>query len=293
MQDEIELLKSKWLNQDWDDLNTFEQSTFVSDKPLVIIGGCARSGTTLMRVILDSHSMLHSGPHTNLFVPIKIDPSALAFQSGVSFEVIKRLLTLYKDRAEFISYFIDAALPLYNKKLFCDKTARNILTVDWIMKHFPNAKIIHVVRDGLDVVCSLRTHRKRKVVAGSIINTGIRMPLELCVERWVNTMESALKYRDYENYYEVKYETLVTKTEPTLIGVCTFLNITYDPRMLRYFEFQGSTRDPLKFIQNIEATFPIFTTSIGRWKKELSPHELDFVLPKIQKLRNTFGYDKE
>jgi len=279
-----EQIIKKWQNKDWDDQVKTSNAKFISEKKIFVIGGSARTGTTLLRVMLDSHSKVLCGPPTNLFVPTKINFDDLAFKYEVPSELLTNMFKEKEDRASFIEKFINLTLGEYNKQLWGDKTARNIYVIPWILKHFPNSRIIHVIRDGRDVVCSLKTHRKRKIVDGKILLTGNIMPIEQCVERWRSSVLTGLSFRSDHRYLEIKYENLINKTKECLLQVCYHLDISFEESMLRYYEFKGPTRNIYKFPQNIEATFPTYTSSIGRWKTDLSEKEVDFVMRELNEL---------
>ena len=56
------------------------EEDYVFEAPIVIVCGCGRSGTTLTRVMLDSHPQLYSGPESLLFLPVPIDTADLAYK---------------------------------------------------------------------------------------------------------------------------------------------------------------------------------------------------------------------
>jgi Sulfotransferase family len=79
-----------------------EDDAYVSDSSLVIVCGCGRSGTTLTRVMLDSHPALFAGPESLLFLPIPIDAADLAFKFDLTRDQIDEMLRRTMGRAHFI-----------------------------------------------------------------------------------------------------------------------------------------------------------------------------------------------
>jgi len=281
---------SRWENADWDP-NQEDTSDFTSSTNLIAIGGCGRSGTTLMRVMLDTHSQIASGPESLLFLPTKIDLEVLAEKFDLDVVALEELLDKSDSRAEFTNKFQELYIASVKKEIWADKTARNIHRIPYIFDHFPNAKFIHVVRDGRDVISSLLTHRKRRLSKGKIELTGYRMPLENCIRRWRKAIGDCLEHRGHPNYCEVQYQDLVLDTRNALKQVCEFLEVPFEENMLEYHTVDTSSRDPTKFIQNVEATKPISTNSLGRWRRDLSAEQQKEVHEAVHDLLEKMGFN--
>lgn len=268
----------------------------VSTASPIVIGGCGRSGTTLMRVILDSHSQIACGPESNVFPsPNKLNPGSegaakLARKFDLGAREMDELLRSSATRAEFADRFFDEYRRRAGKPLWADKTPRNVQVLPWIFEHFPRARFVHVVRDGRDVVCSLRTHPRHRVVDGQIVQLDTWNPLEECIGRWVRDVGEGLAWRGDPRYYELGYENLVTRTEDTLRGLFDFLELPWEPAVLSFHRVQSGSRDPIKFAQNPEATRPLQSSSIGRWQRDLSETDLAHVQRECGPLLRTLGY---
>lgn len=274
----------------------WNRGDYVSKETPIIIGGCGRSGTTLMRVILDSHSQIACGPESNVFPsPNRLNPGSpgaekLAKKFDLGSSEMRRLLESSATRAEFAERFFAAYRDQAGKPLWADKTPRNVQVMPYILEHFPEARFVHVIRDGRDVVCSLRTHPRHRVIDGQIVKLDTWNPIKDCVGRWVKDVGDGLAYRGDPRYYELKYEDLVTDTEGTLRGLFEFLRLDWEPAVMSFHEVQSSSRDPVKFAQNPEATKPLQSSSIGRWKKDLTGDDLEYVLREAGPLLRTLGY---
>src|SRR5581483_661235 len=167
------------------------------------------------------------------------------------------------------------------KKLWVDKTARNVHRIRYILDHFPNAKVIHVIRDARDTIASLRTHRKRKVDGERLVLTGNMMPLQDCIDRWLLAIKDSIPFKEHPHYREIKYEDLIHNPTQTLESVCRFIGVTFEQEMLAYYEVDTPSRDPLNFPQNVEATRPISQHSIGRWKKDFNTNEIKEIMNQV------------
>ena len=265
-----------FFNKSWYD------GSHTSDDNPIIIGGCARSGTTLMRVMLDSHPNIYCGPESLLFRPIRIKTKRrmrwLSWKFDVPYEQIKNQVVSSSCLAEFIEKYFKTLAASFGKPRWGEKTPTNVRRIGYIFKHFPNARFIHMIRDGRDTSCSLKHFPKRKIVNGKVIPVETNNPLERCIDRWVNDIRQGRDYLDDPRYMEVKYEELVIQQSDTVRNILKFINEPWDDKIQNYYNIESPSRDISKFPQNIEATQPPYTRSIGRWRDEFS--EKDIVLFK-------------
>lgn len=267
----MEIFESVWdrvVNSSWYD------GDYISQKSPIIIGGCARSGTTLMRVMLDTHPSIYCGPECNIFTPVRIRTTKRMRDLSWIFDVpvpkIRSLLKESRCLSEFIEKFFNHLCGIHKKNRWGEKTPTNVLHLDYIFRHFPRAKFIHMIRDGRDVACSLKHFPKRKVVEGRVIPVETNNPLEKCINRWVHDVNVGRQWQGDPRYIEVKYEDLVTNTEEPLRRLFDFLGEPYHEQVLRYYEIEGASRDASKFPQNVEATKPIYKQAMGRWSNEFT-----------------------
>ena len=246
----------------------------VSAAAPIIIGGCPRSGTTLMRVILDTHPQICCGPESALFKPLWPALRKLPARFGIPDRTVDSLFRYSRSQAWFVDEFFRLYCRLQDKPRWAEKTPANILHLDFILEHFPNARVIHVLRDGRDAVCSMRTHPRHKVVNGTLVKLNTRHPFRPCVERWHNDVREGLRFRGDSRYTEVRYEDLVNDPRPTLERLFEFLGEPFDERVLDFHAVGGRSRDFTNFPQNPEATRPLSTKSVSRWRSEFSADEM-------------------
>ncbi len=247
-------------------------SRHVSSQSPVILGGCPRSGTTLLRVMLDSHPRIVCGPETSLFTGGFI-PHKLAARFDMSEPEIWALHDQAGDHAQFVERFFSRYAERRGRSRWADKTPQNIRHLDYIYRHFPEARFVHVIRDGRDVVCSMRTHPKFRVVNGQPVETNIRRPLRPCIEMWLEDTGCGMAWRGRSKYFELRYEDLVGAPEKTLRSLCEYLGETFDGAMLEYHARHDSSRDAARFAANEAATQPLSKESIGRWRNDLTDDE--------------------
>jgi hypothetical protein len=282
----------------WDRLfnKTWYHTDYVSNDEPIIIGGCARSGTTLMRVILDSHPHIYCGPESYLFVSNRIKTKKarekLSNRFDVSIKDINTFVASSQSLSEFVETFFRHVAETHGKKRWGEKTPTNVKRIDFIFRQFPKAKFIHMIRDGRDNVCSLRHHPSRKIVNGKVIPLDTNNPIEKCIERWVEDVSLGRRYLGDPRYFEVRYEDLVLDQRGTMESILEFLGEPWEDTLMNYYKVKGSSRNIEKFPQNIEATRPVYTKAIGRWRSDLTEEEIKLFKEKAGELLKELEYVK-
>lgn len=89
----------------------------------------------------------------------------------------------------------------------------------------------------------------------------------------------------------MKYEDLIFNTVPTLTKVCCHIGVYFEEQMLEFHTVKGRSRDAALFPQNIEAIQPLSTTSVGKWKEELTNEEAEEVMRRTQNYMIQLGYE--
>jgi len=257
----------------------------------IIVGGCGRSGTTLLRVMLDSHRNICCGPESQLLLarPVRLD--VLAERFDVAPRTLAGLYKRARSRAGFVDAFFREYCRTRQKRRWAEKSPGNLMNLDYIFAAFPEARFIHMIRDGRDVACSWRTHPRHKVVNGQLVPTNIRRPIAECIDRWVEAMAAARPWRADKRYMEVHYEQLVRAPAETLREIMAFVNEPWDEAMLDYHEVASGSRDVTRFPQNPEATRAIETKSLSRWQQDLSDDEKAIVKGRAGQLLIEMGYE--
>jgi len=195
----------------------------------IIIGGCARSGTTLLLAILSSHQNIHSIPfETNYFCNYK--------KSNTNFKIRKLYNYVIKHK-------------LYDQNIrICEKTPRNILVIDKLLNYFGNGlRFINIVRDGRDVVTS--------------IHPGNPDGYWVKPDRWVNSLNIGLLYENNPQVLTIRYEDLILEFKETMLKICEFISEEYSTNFECYDELSN-----IKKIQGRKTSLP-YRNSIGRWKE--------------------------
>jgi hypothetical protein len=206
-------------------------------EPPILIGGCGRSGTTLLLSIVSAHRRVWAiGPETNVFCPcgygpapdldaaIEIDPSFYQHFDGLG------------DGGEFDRW--------------CEKTPRNILYFPRVMELFDGrVRLLQIIRDGRDVVLSRHPVDQSKYWVS--------------IERWVRDVEAGVAMLDHPLVHTVRYEELIRDNERVVRGMCEFLGLEYGPAMVDWHK-HATVRENPAWDGKVK---PLFESSIGKWRK--------------------------
>jgi hypothetical protein len=285
--------------------------------PAPFVVGLTRSGTTLLRMMLDAHPQLTIPPETH-FVPDLIK-AARAEQGtdgmlaaltgnrtwgdfGISAEEMReRLGRIHSgDGAEAVRAFFDAYAKRQGKPRWRDQTPAYMLAVQRIGRTLPESRFIHLIRDGRDVALSQ---------SARAINE--QPPPAEQAARWVKRIR---KSRDQAatlkgpRYVEARYEDLVRDPEGTLRRVCEFIDLPWDPAVLAYHEraaerltemagelrADGShaTQEAGYRIDNhAPTTRPPDPSKLDKWKAEMTSEDIAAYESVAGELLKELGYE--
>jgi uncharacterized membrane protein YkvA (DUF1232 family) len=249
---------------------------------IVVIGGASRSGTTLLRTVLGRHPLIASLPETTVFLQRISSPATIADRIGWDAGTIETMQRDSRSQRHFIERFHQEIQRRTGKPVWAEKTPRNVTRFGFVRRHFPNVKIIHVVRDGRDVVCSLRQKSFAKLDGAAADSTAAA---QRCAVQWRQSVRAGLRHRGHPNYLEIRYEDLVHTPEPTLRTLLNFLDIPWDDQILH--ARPEAILDPYE----TRATQPITPTSVARWHTDLPPQDLTAIHPLITPTLTELGYE--
>ena len=238
-----------------------------SPEPHIVIGGTPRSGTTLIRRTLDRHPAICCGPESSIFLPgaIRTGPVAAGFELPEG--ELREMLAGSPSQGAFIDAFATRYRSARGRRRWAEKTPLNVRHIPWILDRFPEARFIHVVRDGRDVVCSMRQHPDRRWVDGAWVKVHRPLTLEQYAQRWVADTEAGVAHRADPRYLEVRYEDLVQDPSGVLGQLLSDLGETFDPAILVEPDTQPGPDG------RHHAGTAISARSMGRWRTDLTPDE--------------------
>jgi hypothetical protein len=231
--------------------------------PPIFVVGCQRSGTTLVRLMLDSHPNISCGPETRF----------LADLAKVTGENWTRLAHFGFDQQYWhrsVATFFEQIQQDYaasrGKTRWADKTPRYALSLGFIDSLFPDCKVVHVVRDPRDVVASHR-HRFGYVAA---VKAAEKWP------RYIRAARSAGARLGPQRYVELRYEELVTDPKGTMKGLLEFVDEPWDDAVLHHDDYLHDVADKYAIFaggrrgEGREAG-AVYRNRVGAGRKELDP----------------------
>jgi hypothetical protein len=255
----------------------------------IVMGGAPRSGTTLLRRLLDRHPAICAGAETKLFVPAAFNLAWLAESYAVPLEDLEAMRGAAASQASFIDAFAARVCAATGRARWAEKTPQNIRYLDWILDRFPEASVIHVIRDGRDVVCSMREHPDWRWVDGAWRKVLVRRPLAWYAERWVEDTAAGMARRQDGRYVEIRYEDLVADPAVALRAICEHVAVPVDAPWLAEVAAKG---DADRGAARPDCAGAVTAASVGRWRSDLSASEQQEVVrlcgPRLREL----GYER-
>ncbi|MGL5075232.1 MAG: sulfotransferase family protein [Waterburya sp.] len=239
--------------------------------PIFIVAS-GRSGSTHLRLMLDLHPQLTCLDEIDYTVQQISDngefPQLDQYHEWLESDRIfaDRKLTIDRqlNYPQLVNSFLAQEQARYGKNLLCAVSHKNF---DKLLKIWPHARFIHLVRDGRDVAYSC------------IAEMGWYGNFWRGVEYWEKSEQLWTKLEKVipvNQKIEITYESLMSNTVETLTQVCNFIGITYDPKMLTYPQTTTYTLPDPSFI--------------GQWRCKMSEYEIRLVESRIAEMLVLRGY---
>lgn len=277
---------------------------FQIEEPFFIVGA-PRSGTTLLSVILDRHSNISIPPETQFFGDFQpilrpvIAQNSLENLVSLALQAdrVKDLAVTKEDVIQHLSYegekerdLFLALMKAYAKKTGCNKVGEksplHLLHLRKITALFPKSKIVCIVRDGRDVVRSLKNvpwaepgNPRRFLLFCHLWNN--------CVEKIVEAQRSRFKDR----FYLLRYELLLQEPERQVKNLCSFLGVNLDPQQLAAEMGSGAVPKWEKGWKG-KATDFLDSNRVQVWKREAERDEVHKMNILMGDSLRKMGYDQ-
>ncbi len=231
-------------------------------KPPILIGGCGRSGTSILLAVLSAHPAIAAiPPETEAFCPTAWDP-------------VPNLAA--KFRPELIGEHLATLEIPPQAGRWLEKSPKNVLFFGRIIDHFQGrVRLINLVRDGRDVVTSFHPTRRTDKPWVS-------------PERWIGDVGAGAPFDDHPLVHVVRYEDLILDYENTIRGLCLFLEEEVHPNLLDWHA-HATVRTHVAWPGQVSGLHP---GSIGKWKKEENRRWVEPLVarPEARSLLRRYGY---
>jgi hypothetical protein len=279
--------------------------------PFVFIVGCARSGTTLLQRIVDAHSRIAITPEMHWITDHFRDRKWLGPQGRVMPEQVadmvqqQRFLQFEFSREQFqgllgggepVSYraFLEGIFALYGKikgkRLVGNKTPNYVRRIPTLHALWPEAKFVHLIRDGRDVCLSVLNWNHAHRTAGRY-STWAEDPVSTTAfwwERKVRLGRQGGQALRRGLYCEVRYEDLVSRPADICAKLCDFLGVPNDHAMLRFHEGRSPTEPGL---DAGHAWRPI-TPGLRDWRSQMPSEDVERFETVAGNLLAELGYPR-
>ena len=233
-----------------------------------ILYGSLRSGTTLLRLMLDGHPDLWVPGESDFVFDYlhDVNGEVQLDREGLSLDRIRR-----NNLPKLPAASSDAACVHEMTNQLAEGRPHLILSlhrnIAWAMRLFPDAQIVHLLRDPRDVA--------RSCIGMGWCGTplyGAKTWLET-ERQWASTRPSIAD----EQVLDVRYEELIASPEEHLAQIARHLGAAYHPDMLSYPD--SSTYGP------VDASLAF------QWKRKMSPHDASLVEGAVDELLTQTGYE--
>jgi hypothetical protein len=273
------------------------------ERPVFIVG-VHRSGTTLLRYMLNSSPRIYIPPESD-FIPrfFGRDPEEELSEARISnllgiifseYRLVKEWRGDPPTVREFIEHmpgctpaaFLEALYGMYARQngavRWGDKTPIYASYIDLIHHIFPQAQFVHIIRDGRDVALSMLDKWGHE----------LHIDMFFTARNWVRRIRRAQAsgaWLERELYYELRYEDLVREPERQLQLLCEFLGERYVPQMGEPQRLGRQQIPPGDFHAPIRQ--PPSTTQIGRWEQQMLESDQRLFQQVAGSLLTELGYE--
>jgi hypothetical protein len=279
--------------------------------PFAFIVGSARSGTTLLRRIVDAHPQIailreqhwlpkwferRKGVTPEGFATPELVSELIKYEKFARLNISREQLEglLISDEPVKYSDFVTGVFDLYGqaqgKPLVGDKTPAYVERMPTLHALWPEAKFVHLIRDGRDVCLSILDWKKRDRTPGRYATweDDSVSTIALWWKRRVRLGREAGASLDPGLYHEVRYESLVARPADECEALCGFLGVPFDAAMLRFHEGQERAKPDL---EAKKAWRPI-TPGLRDWRSEMPAEDLERFEAAVGDLLKELGYER-
>src|SRR5919112_2259982 len=280
--------------------------------PYLFIVGCARSGTTLVRRIVDARpeiaitTEMHWISHyfdyfknQNRLVTPEVVSGLTRHKRFAQFGIPREEFEGLLGPGEAIPYptFLGRLFGLYgrinDKPLVGNKTSGYVRRIPTFHALWPEARFVHIIRDGRDVCLSVLNWKKAERTAGRYASWE-EDPVSTTALWWERKVRKAREdgaTLGPDLYHEMLYEDLVDDPEQECKRLCEFLGVPYDEAMIRFAE--GKTRTDLPNARKTpkKAWLPI-TSGMRNWRTQMPVKDIQHFEAAAGNLLEELDYER-
>ncbi len=223
----------------------------------VFIVGLPRSGTSLAEQILATHPKVFGAGELPLIHELPERVRAIAGMAAPPYPQCLNLLTCEQLEALAQEYFAHLKARSETASWVVDKAPINFLHLGLIDRMFPDARIIHCMRDPMDTCLSCYFHdfSGDYAYAYDLRDLGFYYRLyESLMHHWRKHLDIAI--------HNVRYEDIVNKPEREIRRMLAFCGLNWDPACMEFHK----TKRTVATASHSQVRRPLYSSSIGRWR---------------------------
>jgi hypothetical protein len=288
----------------------------IGPNPYFFIVGCPRSGTTLLQRLVDAHPQMAVTPETH-WIPRWFHKRPGKLQDGLVTKQFLRKLIAYPRFLELgidplelkkmikggkrvpYDHFISKVYDLYGQRwgklIVGDKTpgyARELPTLHLL---WPEARFVHLIRDGRDVCLSILNWERAKswkVGEGAArFRTWAQDPVGTSALWWewhVRLAREAGEHLGGGLYYELRYESLVAHPKDECRALCEFLGVPYDDHMVQSYQERAISCPG----QDAKHPWMPITPGLRDWQSQMPPEAIERFEAVSRAMLDELGYQR-
>lgn len=278
--------------------------------PFFVLGN-PRSGTSLFRLMLNSHPDITVPPECGFALWLAEKYNSCIFDDftygNYASDVVNstKFETWNLDKESILDMFVRVrpknysemaglvyfsyAQERHKESLFVgDKNNYYIKHMTDINVYFPSSKKVFIIRDGRDVACSYLELSRKNIDSKykPILPTSIS---DIAIE-WSASAQSIKDEISHGSIF-IKYENLLFNSEKELVKVCDYLGVSFSLDMLDYRSNNDEPKDFLQWKGNTEKE--LLGDNIGKYKKTLSKQECNIFGEIAKDYLRYFNYEIE
>lgn len=279
----------------------------VGRPPFPFVVGCPRSGTTLLRAMLDTQAELAIPPESYFISKLAQHGGSFELESGFDQRLFLDALQSHKwfrrwgldpdltraalrradpaDTAGAIRAVYGLYAGLRGKSRYGDKTPEYVCSIGPIAHLLPEARFVHLIRDGRDVARSLATPG----IGFGIPDVGHAL---LFWEQRVAAGRRQGRRLGPGRYREVHYEALLEDPGSTLRDLCEFLDLDYQPSMLSFHERVEEVLKGVPGHEHHRGLARPASKGLRDWRKDMPKEELHLAEALVGATLQAFGYER-
>jgi hypothetical protein len=274
-----------------------------SDRPIFVVG-CPRSGTTMLQLMLHSHPRIAVPPETRFLVPAYFsrktygDMRLADHRRKLAAWIAEGRNTKFRELGIDGNDYVQAAMlgpgsfgsvvgmvfkcyaERFGKPRWGDKRPSYYRHVEMLMRMFPDAQFIHLIRDGRDCVASLKEMPWYKPDTYH------------AMANWAEAIDFGRRHArrlPADGFYEMRYEDLTADPETELKKLCAFIGEEYDSAMCEP-RHMAEVAVPKHKVWHGNTHTEVTTAHSGKWATRLEPWEIALCEEVLGERLESHGY---